>query len=659
MGGSGVGRTRERTSSHPVPAARASDAGLLVAAAMAPETFTPSLSGRSALDQGLVTGLATGLHYLLSVGTQDLLEAAGHLLPDRLGRARTLAADCVMVPLALAVKWRLPPRPGEPLARGLARQLAWRLGATGLGAALLVGAEAGVRTLDARLGAGGRLASIPLALPVGVCVSGVLARRGGQPDGADPAQVERPSTLTSATVAAGVVGTLAATGYGEYVVAQLVGRRLAAVLPGPAEAWRVAGHGAFLAMLGVGVSGVWHRAMQRIEAGTSAVVPVIESDEAARWTPPTSSGAPGSLVAWETLGREGRRHVLAAVRPQPLRSRPRGVPDLSIETVMGEPARAAPVQVYVGLDSAATARERVDLALAEMERTGAFDRGLVMLVSPTGTGYVNYVAVAAVQYLARGDVATVTLQYSRRPSPLSLGMIEAAREQNRLLWLSVLGRIRERSGPRPEVVLFGESLGAHTSQDVFLHWGTLGPQALGVDRALWLGTPYASKWMHQVTGPDRLDVDREALTVVNDFAQLQQLGPERLARLRYVLLSHDNDGVTKFGLDLLTTPPGWLGPERPRPEAVDGGSPRGIPPSMRWRPITTFFQSLIDMKNAQVPGPYGAWAHDYRADLPRFISEVYRLPATPQQLARVEEALVQRELVREHLFSAGGRDTPR
>ena len=77
--------------------------------------------------------------------------------------------------------------------------------------------------------------------------------------------------------------------------------------------------------------------------------------------------------------------------------------------------------MYVGLDSAPTPPERVDLALAEMERTGAFDRELLVLVSPTGTGYVNYVAVAAPQYLARGDVATVTLQYSRRPSPLSLG----------------------------------------------------------------------------------------------------------------------------------------------------------------------------------------------------------------------------------------------
>ena len=108
------------------------------------------------------------------------------------------------------------------------------------------------------------------------------------------------------------------------------------------------------------------------------------------------------------------------------------MPDLSIETVMGEPARATPAHVYVSLDSAPTAQERVDLALAEMERVGAFDRSLIMLVSPTGTGYVNYVAVAAAAYLTRGDVATVTMQYSKRPSPLSLGKVKDAREQNRL-----------------------------------------------------------------------------------------------------------------------------------------------------------------------------------------------------------------------------------
>jgi hypothetical protein len=35
----------------------------------------------------------------------------------------------------------------------------------------------------------------------------------------------------------------------------------------------------------------------------------------------------------------------------------------------------------------------------------------------------------------------------------------------------------------------GDSLGAHTSQAPFQGWGTARPEALGVDRALWSGTP--------------------------------------------------------------------------------------------------------------------------------------------------------------------------
>jgi hypothetical protein len=78
---------------------------------------------------------------------------------------------------------------------------------------------------------------------------------------------------------------------------------------------------------------------------------------------------------------------------------------------------------------------------------------------------------------------------------------------------------------------------------------------------------------------------------------------------------------------------------------------------MRWRPVTTFFQSLVDMKNAQTPGSYRAWAPDYRTDLPRFLSEVYDVPTTPERLTRIEEALQLRERVRERLF-AGKPEAP-
>jgi len=51
----------------------------------------------------------------------------------------------------------------------------------------------------------------------------------------------------------------------------------------------------------------------------------------------------------------------------------------------------------VGLDNAPSPKTRAELALAEMDRTAAWERSLIMLVSPTGTGYVNYCAVAAAQ----------------------------------------------------------------------------------------------------------------------------------------------------------------------------------------------------------------------------------------------------------------------
>jgi hypothetical protein len=80
---------------------------------------------------------------------------------------------------------------------------------------------------------------------------------------------------------------------------------------------------------------------------------------------------------------------------------------------------------------------------------------------------------------------------------------------------------------------------------------------------------------------------------------------------------------------------------------------------MQWRPLTTFLQTLIDMKNAQVPGAYRAWAHDYRPDLARFIRDVYGLPASDEELMRVERALEEREAARERLFTTppAGHDT--
>src|SRR5215207_6094995 len=309
----------------------APDVGLVIAAAMAPGTFAPSLSARSAVDQGLVTGLSTGLHHLLTAGAQDVLLATARFLsgaaasPAARSRA-AMAVDGAAVPLGLAVLRALPARADDPL-RGIARQAAWRLGATGLSGALLGGARIGTSALDARLRLGGRLAAVPPAVPVGLCLAYVLDRVRAAEQEEVPDGPDAPSALWSLAVATGVVGALSGAAHGEHAVVDLLARRLAALLPGPPELWRGTGHAGFLTVLGLGTSAVWQRAMRRLEAGTSADVPVLEPGEADRWVPGTVSGGPGSVVPWAGLGREGRRSAIASVRPEPV-SRPDGVPDL-------------------------------------------------------------------------------------------------------------------------------------------------------------------------------------------------------------------------------------------------------------------------------------------------------------------------------------------
>jgi uncharacterized membrane protein len=270
-----------------------------------------------------------------------------------------------------------------------------------------------------------------------------------------------------------------------------------------------------------------------------------------------------------------------------------------------------------------------------------------MVVSPTGTGYVNYVAVEAAAYLTRGDLASVTVQYSLRPSPLSLDRVAEGRRQYQMLIDAIHNALAERPPDRrPRVVLFGESLGAWTSQDAFAHRGTQGLVDAGIDRAIWIGTPYMSKWKEEVLKSDRPDVDRGLVGRFNDFGELEALDPEARRRLRYVMITHANDAVGHFGLDLLVRAPDWLGPAATRAATVPG--------AQQWRSPTTFVQTLVDMKNAAnvIPGQFEAKGHDYRADLACFIREVYDLPATDDQLAAVERALRAAELERKRLLDA-------
>jgi uncharacterized membrane protein len=75
-------------------------------------------------------------------------------------------------------------------------------------------------------------------------------------------------------------------------------------------------------------------------------------------------------------------------------------------------------------------------------------------------------------------MASVTMQYSMRPSPLSLDRVAEGRTHYRMLVDAIHNALGERPPEkRPRMVLFGESLGAWTSQDAFAHRGTQGRRA--------------------------------------------------------------------------------------------------------------------------------------------------------------------------------------
>ena len=97
------------------------------------------------------------------------------------------------MPLGLAVGRALPVRDDERLLRSAARQLAWRAGLTGLGSLVFTATGAAVDALDRRLGAGGRISRLPVAVPAGLVVSGAVewVRRRNLPDDDQPDRTPR------------------------------------------------------------------------------------------------------------------------------------------------------------------------------------------------------------------------------------------------------------------------------------------------------------------------------------------------------------------------------------------------------------------------------------------------------------------------------------
>ena len=144
-----------------------------------------------------------------------------------------------------------------------------------------------------------------------------------------------------------------------------------------------------------------------VNAANSAYGTVDDSTEPGihRPTTPLASGGPESLVPWDTLGFQGRTFTGGVTTPAQL------------ETLVapGTPVQQ-PIRVYAGLQSADSAKARARLAVRELERTGAFQRRVIVVATTTGTGWINPRSARSVEALNGGDTAIVGIQYSYLPS---------------------------------------------------------------------------------------------------------------------------------------------------------------------------------------------------------------------------------------------------
>jgi uncharacterized membrane protein len=307
---------------------------------------------------------------------------------------------------------------------------------------------------------------------------------------------------------------------------------------------------------------------------------------------PTSSGSAQSLVPWDSIGQDARVYI---------RSGPSAA---DISALTGR-AAVEPLRTYVGLRSADSAEARAALALAEMDRVGAFERKILVLVMPVGTGWVEAQAVDTLEMLHDGDVATVAVQYSYLTSWLSLVTepnvgVETARE----LFRQVYARWTEMpKETRPKLYLHGLSLGAYSSAASSSIYEVLGDPYQG---AFWVGPPFATENWQRATdarSPDtpywRPGVGSGAvLRFSNGNGDLREdarpWGP-----MRTVFLQYPTDPIVFFQPEMAWASPPWL----------SGGRAPGVSPLLDWFPVVTFLQLALDMALAQ-SAPIG-YGHNY------------------------------------------------
>lgn len=305
---------------------------------------------------------------------------------------------------------------------------------------------------------------------------------------------------------------------------------------------------------------------------------------------PLRSGSPDSLVQWDTLGRQGRNFTS-------------GGPTVAEITAITQSTAVEPIRVYVGLKTADTLQERAELALKELQRTGAFDRKILIVATTTGTGWLDPGAVDTVEYLHNGDTAIVGLQYSYLPSWISLFVDQQITKDTAHATLLAVHDYWTSlpADDRPELYLFGLSLGAYGSIDSSTNLRLVSDP---VDGALWVGTPFLTESWRSLT--DSRDVGSPAWRPIVDEGRVVRftgaadelhIPSAEWGDVKYAFLQHASDPIVFFSPDLLYKEPDWLQPDQRGPDVSE---------DMRWVPGVTFWQVAADLPAAgAVPNGHG------------------------------------------------------
>lgn len=316
--------------------------------------------------------------------------------------------------------------------------------------------------------------------------------------------------------------------------------------------------------------------------------------------PPTEgrkAGSSQSLVGWDAMGRPGRDFVLLG-------------PDAAeISAFTGQPA-LDPIRVYVGRANAGTPKARAELALAELLRLGAFEREVLIIASPTGTGWLDAGSHDPVEYMHGGDIATVAVQYSYMQSPFALLFeTQSGLEQASATVSKIYNHWRQLPhDKRPRLYIHGLSLGAWSSMYAtnFFHL-TNDP----IDGALWAGPPFPSDFWNRVQRARNPGSPWVQPTIGDgSFVRFASRGDDGSGGaapwgdVRIMFLQYPSDAIVFYEPHSLWRAPVWL--KEPLGE--------GVSPRMMFIPIVTKLQLALDMILASdVPPGFGHayYARDY------------------------------------------------